>query len=235
MSNITVNCQSAPPQFAYAANTIGNISEYTVAATGALSLTGRYPTISSGPYSIAVDPSGQFVYVGNIRGGVEAYSIDQASGALAEITGSPFQDVHTLNAKLRRADKSRKRVGLHDRCRFGSVDTPHWFAAPTRHARGRHFFEPRATIRLLHLQFRWTRGAAVVFRGHDYRCFVQYREPYLSGSGGNRRHRRRSDGKIRLRANGPSADLRDRQLPGNEIAELCHYLFLIVNKSPSFS
>jgi 6-phosphogluconolactonase (cycloisomerase 2 family) len=98
VSSITVDCQSAPPQFAYAANTIGNISEYTVAATGALSLAGTYPTISSGPYSIAVDPSGQFVYVGNIRGGVEAYSIDQASGALAEITGSPFQDVHTPNA-----------------------------------------------------------------------------------------------------------------------------------------
>jgi 6-phosphogluconolactonase len=98
VSSIVVNCEATPPQFAYAANTIGNISEYTVAATGALSLVGTYPTISSGPYSITVDPSGQFVYAGNIRGGVEAYSINQASGVLAEITGSPFQDIHSPSA-----------------------------------------------------------------------------------------------------------------------------------------
>jgi 6-phosphogluconolactonase (cycloisomerase 2 family) len=98
VNNINVSCQAAAPQFAYAANTIGSISEYTVAATGALSPIGTYPTISSGPYSIAVDPSGQYVYVGNIRGGVEAYLIDQASGALAEIAGSPSADVHTPSA-----------------------------------------------------------------------------------------------------------------------------------------
>ena len=98
VNNITVNCQAAPPQFAYAANTIGSISEYSVAATGALNPIDTYPTISSGPYSIIADPSGQFVYVGNIRGGVEAYSIDQTSGTLAELAGSPFQDVHTASA-----------------------------------------------------------------------------------------------------------------------------------------
>src|SRR5258708_26193718 len=44
------------------------------------------------PTSVAVDPSGRFVYVGDASGlgEVLAYTIDPTSGALAPIAGSPF-------------------------------------------------------------------------------------------------------------------------------------------------
>jgi len=42
------------------------------------------------PDSVAVDSSGKFAYVGDLFGGVSAYTIDSTTGALSLVTGSPF-------------------------------------------------------------------------------------------------------------------------------------------------
>ena len=78
----------------------------TDAATGALSpvpgnpltLTTPSPSTTSGTGPMAIDPTGKFLYVGyqfvvlNVGddGGLAAYSIDAASGALTVVPGSPF-------------------------------------------------------------------------------------------------------------------------------------------------
>lgn len=48
------------------------------------------PLSSSAPYSIAVDPSGRFVFVGTDGGQLAVFSLDRPSGALTKIDGSPF-------------------------------------------------------------------------------------------------------------------------------------------------
>jgi 6-phosphogluconolactonase (cycloisomerase 2 family) len=57
---------------------------------------------------VATDPSGRFVYVGNDDSDlVSAYSVDQTSGALSPVSGSPFPvpglqpEIVTLSAKRR--------------------------------------------------------------------------------------------------------------------------------------
>jgi 6-phosphogluconolactonase len=87
--------------FAYMANYGGSISAFAInVETGALSsvpgspfltaaaaISGRVP----GANSVAVDPSGRFVYVANNQGNdISAYSIDSNTGALIPIPGSPF-------------------------------------------------------------------------------------------------------------------------------------------------
>src|SRR5258708_33429545 len=43
------------------------------------------------PWSVAVDPTGKFVYVANhYAANVRAFGIDQNTGALAHVPGSPF-------------------------------------------------------------------------------------------------------------------------------------------------
>jgi len=78
----------------------------TDAATGALSpvpgspltLTTPSPSTTSGSGPMVIDPTGKFLYVGyqfvvvnvGIDGGLAAYTIDAASGALTAVPGSPF-------------------------------------------------------------------------------------------------------------------------------------------------
>jgi 6-phosphogluconolactonase len=61
--------------------------------TGALSPVGQSPLVLS-PFvpdgTVAVDPAGHFLYVTGLASGVRSFAIDSSSGALAEITGSPF-------------------------------------------------------------------------------------------------------------------------------------------------
>ncbi len=60
--------------------------------TGELTLIGTVAAENT-PNSIAADPTGRFIYAANVGIGaynVSAYSIDASSGALSEITGSPF-------------------------------------------------------------------------------------------------------------------------------------------------
>ena len=89
-------------RFAYVAN-LGNsgggsVSGYTInPATGALTaITGSPFQAGYFPYSVAIDPGGQFVYVANLGylanygSGVSGYTINPTTGALTPITGSPF-------------------------------------------------------------------------------------------------------------------------------------------------
>jgi len=71
----------------------GNISAYTIDSAGSLTPVPGTP-ISIGanaqPISIAVDPAGKFVYVGIVGREVAGFAIDQSTGALMPISGSPF-------------------------------------------------------------------------------------------------------------------------------------------------
>jgi 6-phosphogluconolactonase (cycloisomerase 2 family) len=50
-----------------------------------------YAIAQSLPHAVAVDPSGQFVYAANQNSGnVSVFTVDAATGALTEVTGSPF-------------------------------------------------------------------------------------------------------------------------------------------------
>jgi DNA-binding beta-propeller fold protein YncE len=87
-------------RFLYVANSYGNsVSAYTISAiTGALSRLDADPgtvgvqdyTAGSFPNSVAVDPSGRFVYVANSGDGtVSVYGINGATGALTRVDADP--------------------------------------------------------------------------------------------------------------------------------------------------
>jgi 6-phosphogluconolactonase (cycloisomerase 2 family) len=78
----------------------GNILAFSINfSTGALTALSGSPFTGGvdNPFSVAVDPSGRFAYVTNrvadnaaTDGNISAYDIDASTGALSEITGSPF-------------------------------------------------------------------------------------------------------------------------------------------------
>jgi 6-phosphogluconolactonase len=83
--------------FLYTANGRSNtISIFSVANTGNLSLTGFPMQAGNGPDQAVVDPSGQYLLVTNVYGSgpeggdISVYSIDGNTGALTEVSGSPF-------------------------------------------------------------------------------------------------------------------------------------------------
>jgi 6-phosphogluconolactonase len=89
-------------KFVYVANlSSGNVSGFKIESTGALTeITGppaspfSVSPLGSGPISVAVDPSGKFAYVANnFSNNVSGFTIDSTTGALTEITGSPFTPV----------------------------------------------------------------------------------------------------------------------------------------------
>lgn len=68
-----------------------HVSGFAIDAdSGLLSLVGA-PLTSGSPYSVAVDPSGRFVYAPNDDGTVSGYRVKRADGTLKELEGSPFQ------------------------------------------------------------------------------------------------------------------------------------------------
>ena len=92
-------------QFVYVANSCfsssicseGTVSAYTInSSTGALRKVAGSPFPAGvQPTSVTVDPSGRFAYVANecvpcSRGNVSAYTIDNSTGALHAVAGSPF-------------------------------------------------------------------------------------------------------------------------------------------------
>jgi YVTN family beta-propeller protein len=81
-------------QFAYVANFgSNNVSGYTInPSTGALTAIAGSPFLAgSGPFSVAVDPSGKFAYVANNdSNNVSGYTINPSTGALAPMAGSPL-------------------------------------------------------------------------------------------------------------------------------------------------
>jgi 6-phosphogluconolactonase (cycloisomerase 2 family) len=74
------------------------ISAFTIdATTGALTSAGPAQASRSGPRSVAVDPSGKFVYTANggssrttTSNDVSAYTLNAMTGALSAVAGSPF-------------------------------------------------------------------------------------------------------------------------------------------------
>src|SRR5712692_1728808 len=90
--------------FAYVANSnphglAGSVSAYAIdSTTGALSqITGSPFAAGAFPRGMAVDPTGKFLYVPNCgndscstNSNGSAYTIDSTTGALSQITGSPF-------------------------------------------------------------------------------------------------------------------------------------------------
>jgi len=65
---------------------------YSIDGTGLLTALAGFPVASgSNAYSVTIDPSNQFLYVGN--GGsanISGYKLDTANGRLSAIPGSPF-------------------------------------------------------------------------------------------------------------------------------------------------
>jgi len=80
-------------KFLYVANAAASsISIFSINSDGTLSLTGT-PTLErgSGPYAAVIDPSGSYLLVTNsLSNDVSVFSIDSSTGALQEISGSPF-------------------------------------------------------------------------------------------------------------------------------------------------
>jgi 6-phosphogluconolactonase (cycloisomerase 2 family) len=83
-------------RFVYAANGSGNpntVSAFTIGSTGSLTnVTGSpFGSSSFSTQGIAEDASGQFVYVTSGAGNeISEFAVDQTTGALAAISGSPF-------------------------------------------------------------------------------------------------------------------------------------------------
>ncbi|MGB8909626.1 MAG: beta-propeller fold lactonase family protein [Candidatus Cybelea sp.] len=84
-------------KFAYVANAGSqNVSAYTIStSSGALTQVAGSPfSVGSGPDGVAVDPTGKFAYVANLSsngpGTVSAFKIDETTGQLTQVAGSPF-------------------------------------------------------------------------------------------------------------------------------------------------
>jgi 6-phosphogluconolactonase len=79
--------------YAYVARSDDGVAAYTInSSTGALTtVTGSPFSPSPNPSSVAVTPSGQFIYVTSYTSGdISAFRINPATGALTSVTGSPF-------------------------------------------------------------------------------------------------------------------------------------------------
>jgi DNA-binding beta-propeller fold protein YncE len=93
-------------QFVYVANcgspcgrTPGDVSAYRIDrdSGGLMPVDGSPFPSGTAPQSVTVDPTGQFVYVANCgspcrvdAGNVSVYTVDEATGALTPVDGSPF-------------------------------------------------------------------------------------------------------------------------------------------------
>jgi 6-phosphogluconolactonase len=79
-------------KFLYVANAASNnISTFNIAPDGTLSQTTVPTPGGSGPNTAIIDPSGQYLLVTNsYSNDISVFSIDASSGALSEVTGSPF-------------------------------------------------------------------------------------------------------------------------------------------------
>ncbi len=70
------------------------VAGFTINSNGALTPIPNSPfPAGNTPFQAVVDPTGTFLYVSNLNdsmGGISAYTIDPASGALTAVAGSPF-------------------------------------------------------------------------------------------------------------------------------------------------
>jgi 6-phosphogluconolactonase len=79
-------------KFLFVANaSSNNISTFNIAADGSLSQPNPPVPGGSGPNTAVVDPTGQYLLVTNsFSSDISVFSIDNSSGALSEVAGSPF-------------------------------------------------------------------------------------------------------------------------------------------------
>jgi 6-phosphogluconolactonase (cycloisomerase 2 family) len=90
VATINVNVMTFGPRFVYVASDEGNIGAYTLDTT-----TGGLEELEDSPYSaysfkVASDPSGRFLFSSDVYSGVSVYFVDNVSGALTLVEGSPF-------------------------------------------------------------------------------------------------------------------------------------------------
>ena len=90
-TNLAIDPQGA---YLYATHFFGNnhIHGFKIdASDGSLTAVPNSPFTGSTPYSVAVDPSGRFLYVGvDESNGLDAYTIARSDGALKRVAGAPF-------------------------------------------------------------------------------------------------------------------------------------------------
>jgi DNA-binding beta-propeller fold protein YncE len=86
--------RQAPPTLPAAAGSV-NLYSYDNAGTLSATPVASYP-VGIGPYGIAIDPSGQFLYVSNgVDGTVQGFTVDPTAGTLTSIGLSPGTPVPT--------------------------------------------------------------------------------------------------------------------------------------------
>ena len=113
------------------------MSAYKIGSTGALTpVTGSPFATGNSPYSLTVDPVGNFAYVANDQDNtVSAYSIG-SNGALTPVSGSPFATGQyptsvtvdpTGRVRVRNQRKRQQRLGLQHLVKR-STDTGHGIA-----------------------------------------------------------------------------------------------------------
>lgn len=80
-------------RFLFASST-NSVSVYTISGNGSLSpiLNGQNNfTAGNTPHALTLDPAGMFLYTANINAAtISAYRVDQNTGALSQLPGSPF-------------------------------------------------------------------------------------------------------------------------------------------------
>jgi 6-phosphogluconolactonase (cycloisomerase 2 family) len=89
-------------KFLYVANGGENtVSLFNVSSSGSLSeVTPRTPT-GQQPLSLAIDAGGAFLFAGNVgSNNISVFSINSGSGALTEVTGSPFFSLSPSTIKI---------------------------------------------------------------------------------------------------------------------------------------
>jgi 6-phosphogluconolactonase (cycloisomerase 2 family) len=87
---IVLTADAAGSHVYVAAQSSNNAFSFGILTTGALSAIGTAVATGSSPSSIAIDPSGKFVYVTNFSGGpdISIYSIDTAGKLVSAGTAS---------------------------------------------------------------------------------------------------------------------------------------------------
>ena len=71
-------------------STTQHVSGFAILPNGALEAVPDSPRSTPWPYSVAVEPSGRFLYVGSDNGDTAVFTIDRTNGSLHELETSPF-------------------------------------------------------------------------------------------------------------------------------------------------
>jgi 6-phosphogluconolactonase (cycloisomerase 2 family) len=87
---ITVTAQNSPGRTLYMASSdLDYVSQYAIGDGGYLSPAIQLPMLNGPPQDFVTDRPGMFAYA-TVPLGIEAFTIDRATGGLVEVAGSPF-------------------------------------------------------------------------------------------------------------------------------------------------